>query len=177
MAISATLIQTNLTRDSGQSTRQLFADGFGGTPGFLGDFLPVHAFPFQLPKFPFLGAEPPDAFPPEFVSGDDLAGSRSAAGDSHVVERSGDFTAAITSSGPLPADDIDDAVADHRRQQLENLVGRLQLEFSAGHPHEEIAEQLGISVGTSKSNLAKARKQLQKILHNQNQISEIKNVG
>ena len=33
-----------------------------------------------------------------------------------------------------------------------------------GFSHEEIANQLGISVGTSKSNLSKARKQLQKIL-------------
>ena len=33
-------------------------------------------------------------------------------------------------------------------------------------PHKEIAEQLGISDGTSKSNLAKARKNLAKILKN-----------
>lgn len=33
-----------------------------------------------------------------------------------------------------------------------------------GFSHEEISEKLGISVGTSKSNLSKARKQLQKIL-------------
>ena len=33
-----------------------------------------------------------------------------------------------------------------------------------GYKHEEIAEQLGISVGTSKSNLAVARNKLQKIL-------------
>jgi len=33
-----------------------------------------------------------------------------------------------------------------------------------GFSHEEIAEKLGISVGTSKSNLSKARKQLQRIL-------------
>jgi len=36
--------------------------------------------------------------------------------------------------------------------------------------HEEIAKRLGISVGTSKSNLARGRKQLQKILHDENQI-------
>lgn len=46
-----------------------------------------------------------------------------------------------------------------------------------GLSHEEIADQLGISIGTSKSNLAKARKQLQKILFNQNKIAAIKNVG
>ena len=36
--------------------------------------------------------------------------------------------------------------------------------------HEEISRQLGISIGTSKSNLARGRKQLQKILLHENQI-------
>lgn len=36
--------------------------------------------------------------------------------------------------------------------------------------HKEIAEQLGISEGTSKSQLAYARKKLQELLHQQNQI-------
>ena len=53
----------------------------------------------------------------------------------------------------------------------------LSLFIVEGFSHEEIADQLGISIGTSKSNLAKARKQLQKILFSQNQIAEIKNVG
>jgi RNA polymerase sigma factor (sigma-70 family) len=39
--------------------------------------------------------------------------------------------------------------------------------------HEEIANHLGISIGTSKSNLAKARRQLQKILFKEQQ-NEIK---
>ena len=45
-----------------------------------------------------------------------------------------------------------------------------------GFTHEEISEKLGISIGTSKSNLAKARRQLQKILFQQNQIQVRKNV-
>ena len=44
-----------------------------------------------------------------------------------------------------------------------------------GFSHDEIAKELGISTGTSKSNLAKARKQLQKILFHQNEITH-KNV-
>ncbi|HEV8283801.1 MAG TPA: RNA polymerase sigma factor [Chitinophagaceae bacterium] len=44
-----------------------------------------------------------------------------------------------------------------------------------GFTHEEISDRLGISIGTSKSNLAKARKQLQKILYAQNQIQVTKN--
>jgi len=46
----------------------------------------------------------------------------------------------------------------------------LNLFIIEGLTHDEIAEQLGISSGTSKSNLAKARRQLQKILFQQNQI-------
>ncbi|HEU5364883.1 MAG TPA: sigma-70 family RNA polymerase sigma factor [Hanamia sp.] len=46
-----------------------------------------------------------------------------------------------------------------------------------GFSHEEIAQQLNISIGTSKSNLSKARQQLQKILKNENKILIAKNVG
>jgi len=44
-----------------------------------------------------------------------------------------------------------------------------------GLTHEEISDRLGISIGTSKSNLAKARRQLQKILFKQNEIQVRKN--
>lgn len=44
-----------------------------------------------------------------------------------------------------------------------------------GMSHEEIANRLEVSVGTSKSNLSKARKQLQKILFKQNEIQVTKN--
>jgi len=57
----------------------------------------------------------------------------------------------------------------------------LNLFIVEGFSHEDIAAQLGISVGTSKSNLSKARKQLQKILAGQNkiQVNELmmKNAG
>ena len=39
-----------------------------------------------------------------------------------------------------------------------------------GYTHEEIANQLGISIGASKSGLARGRKQLQKILSRQDQV-------
>jgi RNA polymerase sigma-70 factor, ECF subfamily len=42
--------------------------------------------------------------------------------------------------------------------------------------HEEISKQLGISIGTSKSNLARGRKQLQKILLQQSQIKVSKRI-
>lgn len=53
----------------------------------------------------------------------------------------------------------------------------LNLFIIEGFSHEEIARQLDISVGTSKSNLAKARKQLQKILYNQNITLISRNAG
>lgn len=43
----------------------------------------------------------------------------------------------------------------------------LNLFIIEGYSHEEISKQLDISIGTSKSNLSKARKQLQKILNDQ----------
>jgi len=45
-----------------------------------------------------------------------------------------------------------------------------------GLSHEEIAEHLGISTGTSKSNLSKARRKLQHILFKQNQREQTKHV-
>jgi len=51
----------------------------------------------------------------------------------------------------------------------------LNLFIVEGFSHEEIAGRLGISIGTSKSNLAKARKQLQKILYHQNRTLIAKN--
>ncbi|MBL7732280.1 MAG: sigma-70 family RNA polymerase sigma factor [Chitinophagaceae bacterium] len=51
----------------------------------------------------------------------------------------------------------------------------LNLFIIEGLSHDEIAERLDISTGTSKSNLSKARKQLQKILFKLNQIQVTKN--
>ena len=55
----------------------------------------------------------------------------------------------------------------------------LNLFVVEGFSHEDIARHLGISIGTSKSNLAKARKQIQKILFQQNFIPayKLKNAG
>ena len=50
----------------------------------------------------------------------------------------------------------------------------LNLFIIEGFTHEEISKRLSISIGTSKSNLAKARRQLQKILFQRNQIQATK---
>lgn len=51
----------------------------------------------------------------------------------------------------------------------------LNLFIIEGLSHDEIAAHLGISTGTSKSNLSKARRQLQKILFKLNDIKIAKN--
>lgn len=57
-------------------------------------------------------------------------------------------------------------------QELIGMIQKLSLAYKTvfnlfvidGFKHEEIAQKLGISVGTSKSNLSKARAQLQKMI-------------
>ena len=60
-------------------------------------------------------------------------------------------------------------------RSIQNLSPAYRTVFNlfviGGLSHDEIAEKLDISVGTSKSNLSKARKQLQKILFKQNDFS------
>lgn len=51
----------------------------------------------------------------------------------------------------------------------------LNLFIIDGLSHEEISNQLGISTGTSKSNLSKARRQLQKILFRYQQPAQTRN--
>lgn len=79
------------------------------------------------------------------------------------------------------ADGVDKLSYDEIIRFIQNLSPAyrtvLSLFIVEGFSHEEIAKQLDISVGTSKSNLAKARKQLQKILSTQNKTAQIKNVG
>ena len=59
----------------------------------------------------------------------------------------------------------------HSARELTPVYRRvLNLFIVEGWTHQEIATELGISVGTSKSNLAKARIQLQKILFRRNDI-------
>ncbi len=53
----------------------------------------------------------------------------------------------------------------------------LNLFIIDGFSHEEISEKLGISIGTSKSNLFKARQHLQKLLKNDNKIQLVQNAG
>jgi RNA polymerase sigma factor (sigma-70 family) len=66
--------------------------------------------------------------------------------------------------------------ADHSAEELLAMIQRLpdgyrvvfNLFAIEGYSHEEIAEQLEISVGTSKSQLSRARQSLQRMLEQQN---------
>jgi len=84
----------------------------------------------------------------------------------------------------LPADDADaydmisyDEIIGAIRELSPAYRTVINLFIIDGFSHEEISDQLGIAVGTSKSNLSKARQQLQKILKKDNQILTSKNVG
>lgn len=61
-------------------------------------------------------------------------------------------------------------------QVIQELPDRMRMVINLfaieGYKHEEIAEKLGISVGTSKSNLFDARKQIKKRIE-----KELKNIG
>jgi DNA-directed RNA polymerase specialized sigma24 family protein len=74
--------------------------------------------------------------------------------------------------------DLDTAVI-HLQTNEETAFEKISYDLFIveGFSHEEIAGQLDISIGTSKSNLAKARKQLQKILYHQNKTLIAKNAG
>lgn len=78
-----------------------------------------------------------------------------------------------------------EAVTDITYHELMNLVQKLSPGYRAvfnmyvvdGYNHEEIAEKLGISVGSSKSNLSRAREHLKKMvkqLYNDEQKSDIR---
>ncbi|MEM7655347.1 MAG: sigma-70 family RNA polymerase sigma factor [Bacteroidota bacterium] len=69
--------------------------------------------------------------------------------------------------------DVQDIVAEISAEEILHMVQKLSpayrmvfnLYVIEGYAHKEVGEQLGISEGTSKSNLAKARAKLQKMIH------------
>ena len=74
---------------------------------------------------------------------------------------------------------LDKLSYDEIRKAIQQLSPAYRTVFNLfvieGMSHEEIAKKLGVTTGTSKSNLAKARMHLQKILLNQNQVEYKKN--
>ncbi|GAB4133377.1 MAG: RNA polymerase sigma factor [Bacteroidia bacterium] len=93
---------------------------------------------------------------------------------STVVAREGDF--------PDYSEEVeeDNLLNDLSEEQILSAIQQLSpayrtvfnLYVMENMQHREIAEQLGISEGTSKSNLAKARYQLKKNLFNQTKIAD-----
>ncbi|HMX39039.1 MAG TPA: RNA polymerase sigma factor [Saprospiraceae bacterium] len=72
--------------------------------------------------------------------------------------------------------DVDMGIAeDLTREQIFGMLDQLPPAYRAvfnlfvvdGYSHEEISEELSISVGASKSNLSRARQHLKKILHHE----------
>jgi len=69
-------------------------------------------------------------------------------------------------------DDVDDMIYDITPEQVIDAMQQLSPAYRTvfnlyvyeDHTHQDIAEALGISVGTSKSNYAKARKNMKKLL-------------
>jgi RNA polymerase sigma factor (sigma-70 family) len=76
------------------------------------------------------------------------------------------------------ADAIDNISYEEIIRSIQELTPAYRTVFNLfiieGFTHEEISKRLSISIGTSKSNLAKARRQLQKILFQRNQIQATK---
>jgi RNA polymerase sigma-70 factor (ECF subfamily) len=90
-----------------------------------------------------------------------------------------DLDSGIIQVSSLGEDALDKISYEEIIRSIQDLTPGYRAVFNLfiieGFTHEEISEQLGISIGTSKSNLAKARRQLQKILFQQNQIQVTKN--
>jgi len=70
---------------------------------------------------------------------------------------------------PVVGEDVFGQISyEEVRKAIQQLTPSYRLTFNLfvieGYTHEEISKQLGISVGASKSNLARSRKQMQKLL-------------
>jgi len=76
---------------------------------------------------------------------------------------------------PIVGEDIIDQISyEEIKNMIQQLTPSYKLAFNLyvmeGYTHEEISKQLGITVGASKSNLARGRKQMQKLLLKQRHI-------
>lgn len=88
----------------------------------------------------------------------------------------------ISDDGPLPDEDIDDA---RRRERLGRLVDRLaphyriviQLRYDRQLAYEEIAEVLGLPLGTVKARLHRAHHQLKNWLSGEDSPAEVPDVS
>lgn len=90
-----------------------------------------------------------------------------------LVVPENDYMITNASVDPVEFEEDDDQVLNPKDviAAMEHLSPAYRMVFNLyimeDYQHKEIAEQLGISVGTSKSNLAKAKANMRKILRNQ----------
>lgn len=76
--------------------------------------------------------------------------------------------------------DVHDVIADLSAEEILRMVQKLSPAYRTvfnlyvieGYPHKDIGEMLGISEGTSKSNLAKARAKLQQMISSLHMVRE-----
>ena len=77
--------------------------------------------------------------------------------------------------------DVQDVVSDMSAGEILKLVQKLSPAYRTvfnlyvieGYSHKEVGKLLGISEGTSKSNLAKARAKLQQMIRNSRMIRKV----
>lgn len=77
--------------------------------------------------------------------------------------------------------DVQDVVSDMSADEILGMVQKLSPAYRTvfnlyvieGHSHKEVGKLLGISEGTSKSNLAKARAKLQQMIHKSRIIRKV----
>ncbi len=76
---------------------------------------------------------------------------------------------------------LDQLAAEDIYRIVQKLPDKYRLAFNLyeieGYSHEEIAEQLGIPVGTSRSNLSRAKRKLRELLEQHLEISYEKSLG
>lgn len=77
--------------------------------------------------------------------------------------------------------DVQDVVSDMSAEEILGMVQKLSPAYRTvfnlyvieGYPHKEVGKMLGISEGTSKSNLAKARSKLQQMILKSRMIKKV----
>lgn len=121
--------------------------------GFMKVFINIKKF---NPKYPF------KAWLRKILINESINTMRKKAGS--FVEQSLEEAAALSSDETITSDISHQDVIAMIQQLSPQYKAVFNLHVIEGYSHEEIGEMLGISAGTSKSNLAKAKQKLRELL-------------